>query len=246
MHKERLLKNKYAGIVSTNTGILWILTNAVSWCTGIVIGFILELKIHLFVSDLNDNLWGISDLFSNLISATVLGFIIGFGQEFILRHSNQAMELRWIKSTILGFLVTTFLVNLFGLHTFYPMDCFYCFGGINMPSEILNIWPWNSVGGQRFTFGNPITSGIIGLGIGASQYYLHKKDEFLTAWWIIWSMISFVLALIGAYIVSIFADDILIIGITQGVLYGLLTVRPITRQLKKHDKITQKTKPEAA
>jgi hypothetical protein len=116
------------------------------------------------------------------------------------------------------------------------MDCFFCFGGIYLPSRILDIWPWNSVGGQRFTFGDPITSSMIGLAIGASQYYFHKKQEFLTAWWILWSTIGFVLALIGAYIMSLFIDDILIVGITQGVLYSLLTVRPITLQIKKYDR----------
>jgi TM2 domain-containing membrane protein YozV len=156
------------------------------------------------------------------------------------------MELQWTKSTLLGIVIATFLVNVSGSHTFYPMDCFYCFGGIDLPSRILDIWPWNSVGGQRFTFGDPMTSGLIGLAIGASQYYFHKKQEFLTAWWILWSTISFVLALIGTYIVSIFADDILIIGITQGVLYGLLTVRPITRQLKQHSKVMQEPQTEAA
>jgi hypothetical protein len=240
------MKNTDAGMATTNSGILWIVTNAISWGLGIAIGFILELKIHLFLSDISDNVWGISDLFSNLISATVLGFTIGFGQTLVLRRSSGTMELQWTRSTLLGIVIATFLVNVSGSHTFYPMDCYYCFGGIDLPSGILDIWPWNSVGGQRFTFGDPITSSMIGLAIGASQYYFHKKQEFLTAWWIIWSTISFVLALIGAYIVSIFADDILIVGITQGVLYGLLTVRPITRQLKKHDKILQETQTEAA
>ncbi len=221
----------------TNIGILWIVTNAISWCIGIAIGFILELKIHLFVSDLNDNLWGISDSFSNLISATVLGFTIGLGQTLVLSRSNQIMELQWTRSTLLGIVMATFLVNVFGLHTFYPMDCYFCFGGIDIPPAFLNIWPWNTVGGQRFTFGDPITSGVIGLGIGASQHYFHKKQKFLTDWWIVWSIIGFVLALIGGYSISFFVADILIVGITQGVIYGLITVLPIMRELKKHDKI---------
>lgn len=233
-------------MATTNIGILWIVTNAISWGIGIAIGFILELKVHLFLSGISDNVWGISDLFSNLISATVLGFTIGFGQTLVLRRSHGTMELQWTRSTLLGIVIATFLVNVSGSHTFYPMDCYYCFGGIDLPSRILDIWPWNSVGGQRFTFGDPFTSSMIGLAIGASQYYFHKKQEFLTAWWMIWSTISFVLTLIGAYIVSIFADDILIVGLTQGVLYGLLTVRPIRLQLKKHDKITQETQTQAA
>jgi len=230
------LKNTDAGLATTSSGILWIVTNAISWGIGIAIGFILELKIHLFLSDISDNVFGISDLFSNLISAAVLGLTIGFGQTLVFRRSNQTIELQWTKSTLLGIVIATFFVNVSGSHTFYPMDCFYCFGGIDLPSRMLDIWPWNSVGGQRFTFGDPITSGLIGLTVGASQYYFHKKQEFLTAWWIIWSTISFVLAIIGTYIVSIFADDILIVGITQGVLYGLLTVRPITRQLRTGSK----------
>ncbi len=240
------MKNTDTGMATTNIGILWIVTNAISWCIGIAIGFILELKIHLSLSNISNNVWGISDLFSNLLSATVLGFIIGLGQTLVLRRSNGTMKLKWTRSTLLGIVTATFLVNASGSHTFYPMDCYYCFGGIDLPSRILDIWPWNSVARQRFTFGDPITSSMIGLAIGASQYYFHKKQEFLTAGWIIWSTISFVLALIGGYIVSIFADDILIVGITQGVLYGLLTVRPITLQLKKHDKITQETQTEAA
>lgn len=226
---------------TTDNRILWIVTNIFSWGIGFVVGFILELKIHLFLSDISDNVWGISDLFSNLISATVLGFTIGFGQTLVLRHSKRTIELQWAKSTLLGIVFATFLVNVSGSHTFYPIDCFYCFGGIDLPSQILDIWPWNSVGGQRFSFGTPITSGLIGLATGASQYYFYKKQEFLTAWWMAWSTIGFVLALIGASIVSIFADDILIVGVTQGVLYGLITVRPITRQLQKHHKITKET-----
>ena len=240
------MKNTDAGVATTDIGILWIVTNAISWGLGIATGFILELKIDIFVSDLNSNLWGISDTFSNLLSAIVLGVTIGVGQTLVLRRSNQTMKLHWTLSTLLGIVVATFLINVSGSHTFYPMDCFFCFGGIDLPSRILNIWPWNSVGGQRFTFGDPITSSLIGLAIGMSQYYFHKKQEFLTAWWIIWSTISSVIALIGAYIVSLFADDILIVGITLGILYSLFTVRPITRQLKKHDQIMRETQTEAA
>lgn len=228
------MKNPDVDMATTNNGILWIGVNAIFWGIGIAVGFILELKIHLFLSDISDILRGISDLFHNLISATVLGLTIGFGQTLVLRRSNRTMGLRWTTSTLLGIVVATYLLNVYGWHTFYPMDCYYCFGGIDFPSRILDIWPWNSVGGQRFTFGDPVTGSVIGLAVGASQYYFHKKQEFITASWILWSTISFVLALIGTYIVSIYSDDILIVGITQGVLYGLLTVRPITRQLKKH------------
>jgi hypothetical protein len=235
------VENLGSDINTTDSRILWIVTNAISWAIGIAVGFIVELKIHLFLSDISDNVWGISDLFTNLISATVLGVTIGFGQTLVLKHSHRTIEWQWAKSTLLGILIATFLVNVSGSHTFYPMDCFYCFGGINLPSQILDIWPWNSVGGQRFSFGTPITSGLIGLTIGASQYYFHKKQDFLTAWWVIWSTISFELALIGSSIVSIFADDILIVGVTQGVLYGLITARPITRQLQKHHNIPQET-----
>src|SRR5215212_8140935 len=123
------MKNTDAGVATTNIGILWIVTNAISWGLGIAIGFILELKIDLFVSNLNDNLWGISDTFSNLLSAIVLGLTIGFGQALVLRRSNQTMKLHWTLSTLLGIVVATFLINVSGSHTFYPMDCYYCFGG---------------------------------------------------------------------------------------------------------------------
>lgn len=240
------MKSKDAEANTTNIGMLWIVTNAISWCIGITIGFILELKIAIFVQDLNNNLWGISDTFSNLISAIVLGLIVGFGQTLVLRRLNQSIKWHWTLSTLLGIVIATFLINASGSHTLYSMDCFFCFGGINLPSRILNIWPWNSVGGQRFTFGDPITSSLIGLAVGASQYYFYTKQEFITAWWILWSTIGFILALIGAYIMSLFIDDILIVGITQGVLYGLVTVRPLTRQLKKHNQSMQETQVEAA
>ncbi len=240
------IKNPDAWVTTSDIGILWIVTNAISWCIGLAVGIIVELRLELFVSAWNDALWGISDLFGNLVSAVILGLAIGFGQALILKRSKRTTKSHWTLSTLLGFVIATFLIIVSGSHTFYPADCTICLGGIELPSRLVNLWPWNSVGGQRFTFGDLITSSIIGLATGASQYYFHKKQEFLTAGWVVWSTVSFVLAHIGAGIISIFATDVFIVGMTEGVLYGLLTVRPIKRQLKEYAETTQETQAEAA
>jgi hypothetical protein len=227
---------------STYSRILWIAVNAVIWGIGITIGLTLEDTIGRVLYDTNDNLWGLFEVVSNIISAIAMGLSIGIGQGILLRRFSPIIEWKWAKATLSGFVVATLLLNIFGVKIFPDTTgCFFCIGSFHIPPTVIyDFGIWSTFGLRSYTIGNPIASGILGLGIGLSQWFTLKAQRVFTHRWIVWSMIGYILAFLSGIIATFVAEDILVIGAITGMVFGLVTMFPVSSQLESYAKHEEK------
>lgn len=223
---------------STYSRFLWIAINAFFWGIGMTIGLTLEDTISRMLFDMNDNLWNLFEVVGNVISAIAMGFSIGIGQAILLRRFTSIPEWKWTRATLSGFVVSTFLLNIFGVKIFPDTTgCFFCIGSFHIPPVVIyDVGIWSTFGLRSYTVGGPIAGGILGLGIGLSQWFTLKNQEVLTYRWIMWNVIGYILVFLSGTATSFFTEDILVVGVITGTVFGLVTMLALSSQLKNSAK----------
>ena len=132
-------------------------------------------------------------------------------------------------------MLVALIANEFNLQYLPVSNAVITIGGFHLPPNWLQQFsPWNHflIG----TYGTVDLRYLIGLGlaVGLFQWALQAPKKFLTAWWIAWNFLGLVIGFVAIIILTLFEiDDIFLLSIFAGFIYGFLTVWSLVFRLDR-------------
>ncbi len=219
-------------------GFFWIILSVLIWGIGISIGYPLGDAVGRSFSAGDGGYWAPTEqktYLVNIVASLVFGLAMGSAQGFLFQKYSLLNGWRWVAGTLSGFLIVALLSNLFSLHYLPISNAVITMGGFDLPPKWLQqLSPWNRFLVGTYGTAEPLYLIWLAIAIGLFQWALQAPKKFLTAWWIVWNFAGLVIGFLAMDILTLFkVDDIFLLSILAGLIYGFITVWAVVFRLDR-------------